>query len=715
MKSFYMIGLAALSLMLMTGSCQNEELLDAGTSSVGQVLTMRAAMGSYVTSQTRAQVELGKQDGTGETFQWNEGDSFTLYDQGNPTGVSSVFTISGYTEIKPSAEASFVGDNIFEEGINLTAIYPAQTGEVVGNDNVATLILPDVSMTDGTDNDWKNYMSQRMYMYANATLSGENPTLSFQHLCAMIRVSYTNATAAEQSISKVTLTGDDNYFGSALAFNFADNTTSTLTASSAMTLNFSAITIAPGKTIDFYFLFFPGSDASTGTLSISLDDYKVDMSLSELLTENFAAGKRYWFSTIQTSEGLTWSKNLPGETITNLPLIELIEHQNYTIKFIKDANGFVNTAINENQINQVTSLTITDGIREIDKLDGLEYLTNLQVLFMLDPKFTALDVSTLVNLEQLYCDNGTLESLDVSSNTKLTNLDCSRTKLTELDLTHNPELTQLSCSHCQLENLDLSRNTKLELLIAYGDYRNIDCPYYNLFTSLDLSNNTELRELRVDGSLNLNTLNISNCSKLEILYCNKTALTSLDVSNLASLKTLWCGDTQITHIDLSKNLNLTMFECQESLLTEIDLSNNLALTTLYLANSEQLNEIDVSGNQLLTDLSCNNTAITELDLSNNPALVKLSCMQNALISLDLSNNLELTELDCWDCNLTELDITKNQKLNSIRCGNQRDAMTNRNIDMTLYLTTEQKQNLWDLNMELEAYNQYVIPHVYVEE
>lgn len=88
MKSFYMIGLAALSLMLMTGSCRNEDLLDAGTSSVGKVLTMRAEMGSYANSQTRAQVELGKQDGAGETFQWNEGDSFTLYDQGSEQAVA---------------------------------------------------------------------------------------------------------------------------------------------------------------------------------------------------------------------------------------------------------------------------------------------------------------------------------------------------------------------------------------------------------------------------------------------------------------------------------------------------------------------------------------------------------------------------------------------------------------------------------------------------
>lgn len=711
MKSFYMIGLAALSLMLMTGSCQNEELLDAGTSSVGQVLTMRAAMGSYVTSQTRAQVELGKQDGTGETFQWNEGDSFTLYDQGNPTGVSSVFTISGYTEIKPSAEASFVGDNIFEEGINLTAIYPAQTGEVVGNDNVATLILPDVSMTDGTDNDWKNYMSQRMYMYANATLSGENTTLSFQHLCAMIRVSYTNATAAEQSISKVTLTGDDNYFGSALAFNFADNTTSTLTASSTMTLNFSAATIAPGKTIDFYFLFFPGSDASTGTLSVNLDDYKVDMSLSELLTENFAAGKRYWFNTIQTSDGLIWAKDLPGETITNLPLIEYME-SNMRIKFIeKDKDGFVNVAANKSVIEQVTGFSLSISSTGITNLDGLEYFTNLETIYISDQGLTTLDLSNFANLTTLTINKCPLEKLDVSANTKLTFLDCSQMKLAELDLTHNPELTLLFCGRCQLENLDLSRNTKLELLKADGNYRNIDCPYYNLFTSLDLSNNTELREIDVSGSLNLNTLNISNCSKLEKLFCDETALISLDVSNNALLKTLGCGNTQITHIDLSKNLNLTTFECQESLLTEIDVSNNSALTNLFLSISKQLKEIDVSGNPLLTEFYCNETAITELDLSNNPALVKLWCMQNALISLDLSNNLELTELDCWDCNLTELDITKNQKLNSIRCGNQRDAMTNRNIDMTLYLTTEQKQNLWDLNMELEAYNQRVIPNI----
>lgn len=706
MKNLYIIGLTALPLLLMTGACQNEELASADTSGNGQALTLRAAMGNYTTPQTRAQVELGNQNGTSEIFLWNEGDSFTLYDQADPIGASSTFTISGYSEASPAAEAAFVGENAFEEGASLTAIYPAQTEDVISTNLVATLTLPDVLMTDGTENDWKNYMSQRMYMHANATMAGENTALVFHHLCAMIRVSYTNATGTEQSISEVTLTGDGDYFGSVLKYGITDGTTSTTVSSPTMTLRFSSATVAPGTTADLYFLFFPGNDASAGTLSIRLDDRQVDMSLSELLTENFAAGKRYWFNTVETSDGLIWSKDLPGETITNLPLIQYIE-TSQRIEFIKDQNGFVNVAANKSIIDQVTAFGLTNTSAGITNLDGLEYFTNLEHINIWEQGITTLDVSKFTNLTYLDVQRNPLEKLDVSANTKLTFLDCSRTLITELDLTHNTELVHLSCSSCQLESLDLSQNTKLEELLADGSPNNINWPYYNLFTSLDLSHNTELRQVWVGENLNLASLNISNCTKLEELMCNETALTSLDVSNNTLLKRLWCGHTQISEIDISNNQELTEFECQESMITNINLSSNPALTILYLSNSEQLKEIDISHNPLLTNFSCNNTAITTLDLSNNPALTSVMCMQNALTTLDVSYNTELTELLCFDCNLTELDITNNPKLSSILCGRQSDATTGYSMDMTLYLTSDQKQNLWDLNMEYESDNEYV--------
>ena len=98
--------------------------------------------------------------------------------------------------------------------------------------------------------------------------------------------------------------------------------------------------------------------------------------------------------------------------------------------------------------------------------------------------------------------------------------------------------------------------------------------------------------------------------------------------------------------------------------------------------------MDVSQHIHLTDLFCNNTEIT---------------------TLDVSRNSELVQLGCEGCKLTELNITNNPKLEYLSCGKQYG--TSEENPMTLYLTADQKQNLWTGNMEWETTNEGVNPVV----
>ena len=714
MKLYNKLGWAVLPFALLAASCQNDDFMEAGHEAAEGVMTLHATMAP----QTRAQIALGTEDESREIFMWNEGDSFTLYDKTNPTTTSAAFTISGYSEEAPATEATFVGEGNFANNSSVVAIYPAQEGNVT--ESAATLTLPTATITTGSAEEWKEYMRQSMYMYADTTIDGNNTALAFKHLCALIRVSYTNATSEDKTITNVTVTGEGNYFGSIAKFEFANNALTSTQTSSTCEFNFSGLTVASGRTTDFYFFFFPGDDASNGTLTVSINDKELEMSLSELTSfSGFEAGKRYWFNTIETpDEGIIWKKDVPEVLITNLPLIKLAETMN-NVTFEKDENGYVNVTLNQEKISQVKILNLDEAAEEIVNLDGLEYFTDLVTLVAMNKNLTTLDVSNLPNLnaldctgnpeleeldvskntklqmlsfqetgiseidlsnnldlERLLCARTNIAALDLSKNTKLTDLECSETKLSELNISNNVELVHLMCQNTDITNLDLSKNTKLE---------NADLNGCTLLSSIDVSHNLELWYLWLVNCSSITQLDISKNTKLKELNCRGTGISSIDVRNNTVLNTLYCHETSITELDLSKNTELTDLSCSSTKITELDLTNNIKLTSL----------------------DCSFLDITELDVSLFPLLNDLSCTSIPINKLDLSNNPDLESLECNRCNLTELDITNNQKLTYLSCGKQEG--TSDENPMTLYLTETQEQNLWqgEGNMQYESENKYI--------
>lgn len=341
-------------------------------------------------------------------------------------------------------------------------------------------------------------------------------------------------------------------------------------------------------------------------------------------------------------------------------------------------------ALNQTQISQVVSLGLNYA-SDVDNLDGLEYFTNLRDLVTYKMGLTALDVSKLTELRTLVCsDNPDLGHLDVSANTKLQELQCSNTGLSELDVTKNTELVTLICVYNDIAELDLSQNLKL---------KELDISVNDVISSIDNIASTELTSLVMEGCSNITELDVSRYTQLEHLNCYDTSISFLDVSQNTKLETLHCGGTQISELNLENNLVLCELGCSRlENLTEIDISKNTALTRLFLS-AAKITKLDVSNQPLLSFLACNDTGITELDVSHNP---------------------KLNDLQCYGCGLTELDITNNPVLTALMCGNQYQFNPTTGtgpIDMILYLTEEQKQNLIDGNMEWDANNARVIPTI----
>jgi hypothetical protein len=150
-------------------------------------------------------------------------------------------------------------------------------------------------------------------------------------------------------------------------------------------------------------------------------------------------------------------------------------------------------------------------------------------------------------------------------------------------------------------------------------------------------------------------------------YCNRE-LQSLDVSNNTALKELHCDGTKLTDLDVSSNIALTELRCENNQLTSLDLSKNTALEKLRCGNNK-LTDLDLSKNTALIYLECDKNQLTNLDVSKNTALQELYCSYNQLTGLDVSKNTSLKFLYCHYNQITGLDVSHNNALLDIHANN----------------------------------------------
>lgn len=214
----------------------------------------------------------------------------------------------------------------------------------------------------------------------------------------------------------------------------------------------------------------------------------------------------------------------------------------------------------------------------------------------------------------------------------------------------------LSNSYYNLEELDLRMNKNLEKLIISSS---------NL-SALDLSNNTELKEL--EGRFYFNTLDLSKNTKLEKLTCYYGSLTSIDISNNPNLKTFACTDNNIKKLDLSNSTALETIDCTYNNMTELIIGDQQNLTTLN-CRYNQLSTLNIGNCPKLEYLNCSDNRLTSLDVSKCTGLSELNCTYNRLSVLDLINNLLIKYIYSYsyysDSTLSEIKLNAEVKDNII--------------------------------------------------
>lgn len=140
--------------------------------------------------------------------------------------------------------------------------------------------------------------------------------------------------------------------------------------------------------------------------------------------------------------------------------------------------------------------------------------------------------------------------------TRLRTLTCYWANLTSVDLSSNTVLRELKIiGSRQLKSLDVTMLPYLESL---------DCTGCREISEIDVTKNTELTSLEY-SSTKIKDLDFTKCTKLERLDCSGTLTTStLDVSTLPNLKELHCCDNNLTSLDVSKNTELQKLDCRKT-------------------------------------------------------------------------------------------------------------------------------------------------------
>ena len=194
--------------------------------------------------------------------------------------------------------------------------------------------------------------------------------------------------------------------------------------------------------------------------------------------------------------------------------------------------------------NNVQHLHINDtAIETID----LSTANNLKEFYCTHTPMENLDFSNNQEIKIISTSNTPLNSINLPNNPYLDFIYVSNTLLNEIDLTNCPNLTYLHCNdNTGITNLNLTQNTILEELYCKN----------SALTSLNLHQNTALKNLQLTNNLINGTLDLSNNINLDNVNINYNPLELITLPISSILRELRLDETLITEIDLSQNSNI---------------------------------------------------------------------------------------------------------------------------------------------------------------
>ncbi|MBC8883701.1 T9SS type A sorting domain-containing protein [Flavobacterium piscinae] len=202
-----------------------------------------------------------------------------------------------------------------------------------------------------------------------------------------------------------------------------------------------------------------------------------------------------------------------------------------------------NGEIEESEALQVTYLFLFNS--SISNIEGIEYFTSLEYLYVHNNSLTSINLSNLTSLTQFRCNNNNLSDLDLTGLTALVGINLMSNNFSSLNTQSLPNLNDVYCTQNQISSLDFSNNPQL--------------------TRLYCSNNN-LTSLTIKNGINqdFSNVNFNDCWKTG--NPNLTTICA-DESEIASVQSFLedCGSPQT--ISVNSNCNLSSEEFTKNQIT----------------------------------------------------------------------------------------------------------------------------------------------------
>lgn len=292
-----------------------------------------------------------------------------------------------------------------------------------------------------------------------------------------------------------------------------------------------------------------------------------------------------------------------------------------------------------------------------------------------------LDLSGFSSLKSLDLSGNEITGVTLSNCSSLEEIDCSFNKLTSLDLSDCTSLTSVTCCYNYLDTHEGGTlyNTLDDLMFddVYVNYYPQSVPDNATFNTAELnalktfanidSNNSVLDWLDEDGNIDTNKLQNNvlfeydgNNYRIAAIDISELEITgSLDLTAFSQLKELYCSQTGITSVNVNNCTKLEIIDCSDSQLSMLTLPSNSSdkNTPLYKVMCEN-NHLDINiftddiikyvtfkaGSQLDYKHQIINASADEFDENDYNALCAFANQKDNLSSLDW----DLTAPGEWD-------------------------------------------------------------------
>ncbi|MEN8194340.1 MAG: T9SS type A sorting domain-containing protein, partial [Bacteroidota bacterium] len=174
----------------------------------------------------------------------------------------------------------------------------------------------------------------------------------------------------------------------------------------------------------------------------------------------------------------------------------------------------------------------------------------------------------------------------------------------------DPIFKQALLSHGNNTGVEIDTNYDGEIQVseaeAITDFLDVNGQFIDITDLTGIEAFINIIDLNVRMN-QLTSLDLSQNTLLNILYCSENLLSSLNISQCTVLEELWAGDNQLTSLDLSNNVNLTHIYLYDNLLISLDLTQNIYIEHISVSNN-QLTFFDFrnAANEIVLGFSAHN-------------------------------------------------------------------------------------------------------------